>query len=355
MRRPSAPLTLGLLGALALAGSALFATPPREPVVLLLSGGGARGAAHVGVLKVLEEENVAVDAIVGTSMGALVGGLYAAGLSAAEIEQTMVETDWNEIFRDGPDRALESYRRKQDEHDFLVRGRLRLDRWKPSLPLGAIRGRRVVELLRQKTAPVAGITDFSRLPIPFRAVATDLETGEAVVLDSGDLVLAMRASMAVPGAFTPVEIDGRHLIDGGIAENLAIEVAGRAGPVRILAVDISSPPLPFAELGSAAGVVNQAIALLMERENERQLEQLDEDDVLIRPELGSFSPAAFARADEAIRIGEAAARSAVADQRRLALTEEEYAAWRNRARAAVGPEGGVLGEVAVAGPESADV
>jgi len=347
--RDAAAVCLGLL---------LAATTPagaeREPVVLLLSGGGARGAAHVGVLKVLEEERVPVDAIVGTSMGALVGGLYAAGLSAAEIERTMLETDWGEIFRDGPDRSLESYRRKQDEREFLVHGRLRVKGLTPSLPLGAIGGRKVVELLRKKTAAVAAVEEFSELPIPFRAVATDLETGEAVVLERGDLALAMRASMAVPGAFTPVEIDGRHLVDGGIAENLAIEVAQRAGPVRILAVDISSPPLPFEELGSAAAVLNQAITLLMARENGRQLARLGEGDLLIQPELGSFSSTAFAQAADAIRIGEEAARAAVADLRRFAVPDAEYAAWRHRSVAPTAPEKGRLAAVAVHAPETAD-
>lgn len=330
------------------------AAPAREPLVLLLSGGGARGAAHVGVLKVLEEERVPVDAIVGTSMGALVGGLYAAGLSVEEIERTMLETDWNDLFRDGADRELESYRRKQDERDFLVRGRLRLKGLQPSLPLGAIRGRRVVELLRSKTASVAGVEDFSRLPIPFRAVATDLETGEAVVLERGDLALAMRASMAVPGLFTPVEIDGRHLVDGGIAENLAIEVAQRAGPVRLLAVDISSPPLPFEELGSAAEVLNQAITLLMARENERQLGRLGPEDLLLQPDLGSFSSAAFTRAADAIRIGEEAARAAVAEVRRFAVPAAEYAAWRARLVEPSESQGGVVSAAVVHAPDSAD-
>lgn len=347
--RPAA-LALALLVPLSLPAAA----PAREPLVLLLSGGGARGAAHVGVLKVLEQERVPVDAVVGTSMGALVGGLYAAGLSAAEIERTMLETDWNGIFQERPDRTLESYRRKQDERDFLVRGQLRLDRLKPTLPLGAIDGRRVVELLRRLTAPVAAIHEFSRLPIPFLAVATDLESGAAVVLERGDLVLAMRASMAVPGVFTPVEIEGRHLIDGGIAENLATGVAARLGPARIVAVDISSPPLPVEEIGSAVGVLNQAIALLMARENERATAQLDGDDLLIRPALGTFSSAAFTRAADAIRIGEEAGRDAAGALRRLAVPADEYAAWR-AGRRPVPAEERRLAAAEVRGPDSADV
>ncbi len=342
-----------ILGAALLAGAVAPALA-REPVVLLLSGGGARGAAHVGVLKVLEQEHVQVDAIVGTSMGALVGGLYAAGMPAAEIEAIVRGTDWNQLFQERPERTLESYRRKQDERDFLVRGQLRLDRLKPSLPLGAIEGRHIVEMLRRLTEPVAAIHDFSRLPIPFLAVATDLETGEAVVLDRGDLALAMRASMAVPGVFTPVEIAGRHLVDGGIAENLATGVAARLGPARLVAVDIASPPLPFAELGSAVGVLNQAFTLLMAKENERRTAELDADDLLIRPALGTFSSAAFAQAGDAIEIGEEAARAARTELRRLAVSAAEYAAWRDGRRPAP-PRESTLQEVAVHGPDSADV
>lgn len=326
----------------------------RDPVVLLLSGGGARGAAHVGVLKVLEQEHVQIDAIVGTSMGALVGGLYAAGMSAAEIEATVRGTDWNQLFQERPDRTLESYRRKQDEREFPVRGQLRLERLKPSLPLGAIEGRHIVEMLRRLTEPVAAIHDFSRLPIPFVAVATDLETGAAVVLDRGDLALAMRASMAVPGVFTPVEIAGRHLVDGGIAENLATGVAARLGPARLVAVDIASPPLPFAELGSALGVLNQAFTLLMAKENERRTAELDADDLLIRPALGSFSSAAFARAADAIQVGEDAARAARTALGRLAVSAAEYEAWRGARRPAALRDLR-LKEVAVSGPDTADV
>jgi NTE family protein len=331
-----------------------LAAAEHEPVVLLLSGGGARGAAHVGVLKVLEEERVRIDAIVGTSMGALVGGLYASGMSAAEIERLMLDADWDALFRDQPERPYLSYHRKQDDREFLVRGRVRLHRLTPRLPLGAIDGRHVTDLLRRATERVAGVRDFRRLPIPFRAVATDLGDGEPVVLDSGDLVLAMRASMAVPGVFAPVQLGGNTLIDGGVSENLAIEVAGRDGPARILAVDIASPPLPIEQLGSPAAVVSQAVTLLMARETDRQIRQLDDDDLLIRPALGTFSSAAFARAGDAMEIGEEAARAQLGELRRFSVSEAEYEAWRG-ARSLPQQPSSVVTAVAVTGPDDAEV
>ncbi len=323
-----------------------------EPVLLVLSGGGARGAAHVGVLKALEEQHVPIDGIVGTSMGALVGGLYASGYSAAELERIVLDSDWTALFNDRVERSLESYRRKEDERTFAVRPRLQLDRLHPRLPLGAMNGRRVRDFLRRQTTAVAGIEDFSRLPIPFRAVAADLETGEAVVLERGDLVLALRASMAVPGVFTPVTLDGRHLVDGGIAENLAVAVARRDGPAHLIAVDIASPPLRFDELGSAAGVLNQAITLLMARDSVRQVASLGTEDVLIRPALGSMSGADFSRTAEAIRLGEEAGRAAAASLSRFALAPAPYAAWRAARRRPASGERTVTG-VVVSGPENA--
>ena len=187
---------------------------------LVLSGGGARGAAHIGVLKVLEELHIPIDAIAGTSMGAVVGGLYASGLSPREIERIMTSLNWQDAFRDRPPREDLTFRRKQEDQNFLVKFPLGIRGSKIQLPKGLIQGQKLNQTLRRLTLPVARITNFDELPTPFRAVATDLETGEAVIMDSGDLTSAMRASMSAPGVFSPVERDGRLLVDGGIAENL---------------------------------------------------------------------------------------------------------------------------------------
>src|SRR6266478_5738856 len=211
------------------------ATAHRPRVGLVLSGGGARGAAHIGVLKVLEELHVPIDAIAGTSMGAVVGGLYASGLDAHEIEAIMTSLNWQDAFRDRPPREDLTFRRKQEDQNFLVKFPLGLRGGKVLLPKGLIQGQRLNQTLRRLTLPVAHITNFDDLASPFRAVATDLETGEAVVIGSGDLTSAMRASLSAPGVFAPVEREGRLLVDGGIAENLPIDVA-RAMNVDILIV-----------------------------------------------------------------------------------------------------------------------
>src|SRR5450631_1227458 len=202
------------------------APPPTRPrICLVLSGGGARGIAHIGVLEVLENLKVPIDCIAGTSMGAIVGGLYASGMTAQQINATMSSVDWQEAFRDAPPRRDLAFRRKQDDRNFLVRLPLGLKHRQILLPKGFIQGQKLQETLRQLTLPFDNTSDFDKLPTKFRAVATDLVTGDAVLLDKGDLAIAMRASISAPGVFAPVEYQGRLLVDGGLAENLPINVA----------------------------------------------------------------------------------------------------------------------------------
>src|ERR1700757_2180487 len=198
----------------AAAAPAANAALARPRVCLVLSGGGARGMAHIGVLKVLEELKVPIDCIAGTSMGAVVGGLYASGMTAAQIDSTMRSVDWQEAFRDAPPRRDLAFRRKQDDRNFLVRLPLGLKHGQILLPKGFIQGQKLQETLRQLTLQFNDRTDFDTLPTPFRAVATDLESGEAVLLDRGDLAIAMRASISAPGVFAPVDHQGRLLVDG---------------------------------------------------------------------------------------------------------------------------------------------
>ena len=231
-------MTVGLL-VLAQAAHAAEAARPR--VGLVLSGGGARGAAHVGVLKVLDEMRIPVDAIAGTSMGAVVGGLYASGMSVAEIEKLLRSVNWEDAFRDRPPREELGFRRKQDDREFLVRYALGVTDKGFVLPRGLVQGQKLEQVLRSAALPVAAIQHFDRLPIPFRAVATDLETGEAVVMDSGDLVTAMRASMSAPGVFAPAQREGRLLVDGGLVENLPVEIARAMDVDVLIVVDVSFP------------------------------------------------------------------------------------------------------------------
>jgi len=220
-------LTALLLGGLLLAGEVPAQSPaPGVPaaqstaplrVGLVLSGGGARGMAHVGVLKIIDDLHLHLDAIAGTSMGAVVGGLYASGMSGREIETLLGSPEWQQAFRERVPRDDLSFRRKEEEREFLVNFPLGFKGRELLIPTGLVQEQKLTQVLRRVTLPTTDIQRFDDLPIPFRAVATDLETGDAVVMDSGDLATALRASMAAPGVFAPVERNGRLLVDGTIS------------------------------------------------------------------------------------------------------------------------------------------
>ena len=308
---------------------ALAADAPAQPRIgLVLSGGGARGAAHIGVLKVLEELRVPVHCIAGTSMGAVVGGAYASGTPPWKLEEIVRATDWDDLFSDRPPREEIWIRRKADDYKTLFAPEYGFKDWGLVLPKGLVSGISIESFLRKVTASAAGIDDFQKLPIPFRAVAADIETGQEVVLGRGNVARAMRASMAVPGVFAPVEIDGRLLVDGGIANNLPIDVARKLCADVIIAVNISTPPLKRDEITSALSVTAQLFNLLGKATVDRQLATLDADDVVIAPDLGDISSGSFERSAEAIASGEAAALAAAGSLKRYSLTPEAYAALR---------------------------
>jgi len=298
---------------------------PRPRIGLVLSGGGARGAAHIGVLKMLDRLHVPIDAIAGTSMGAVVGGLYASGMSGREIEQAMASVDWQSAFRDRLRRTELGYRRKEEDRDFLVNLPLGLHGKKLVIPEGLVQGEKLTETLRLLTLPVAPITDFARLPTPFRAVATNLETGEAVVMADGDLTTAMRASMSAPGVFAPVEYRGQLLVDGGLAENLPIDVARAMGVDVLIVVDAGFPLQPRKDLVSLPSITNQVLAILLQRDSQRQLQTLSPSDIIVSPQLGDFSSYDFLDTLQIVNAGERAA-DAMADRLgSLALPDEDYA------------------------------
>jgi NTE family protein len=332
VRRLLAALVLVSCGAVAptasLAQSPSADTPKRPRIGLALSGGGARGAAHIGVLKVLDELRVPVDCVAGTSMGAVIGGSFAAGTTPAEMEKVIEKTDWNEVFTDRPPRAEISSRRKQDDYKNLFAPEFGFRDWSVLLPKGVVAGVNIESFLRYLTEPSSNVQNFAQLPIPFRAVAADIESGQAVILDHGSLALAMRASMSIPGAVSPVEIDGRLLVDGGIANNLPIDIARKTCGDVIIAVNISTPPLTRADITSALSIVVQLINFLGKDTVDRQLAGMTERDVLIAPELGDISSGSFERQGEAVRIGEAAAWQMADSLRRYSLPPEQYAALR---------------------------
>jgi NTE family protein len=310
---------------LLLAQAAYAAESERPRVGLVLSGGGARGAAHVGVLKVLDEMHVPVDAIAGTSMGAVVGGLYASGMSGADIEKLIRSLNWQDAFRDRPPREELGFRRKQDERNFLVRFALGVKKDKGLvLPPGLVQGQTLEQVLRNAALPVAEIHRFDQLPIPFRAIATDLETGQAVVMDSGDLVTAMRASMSAPGVFAPAQREGRLLVDGGLVENLPIDTARAMGVDVLIVVDVSFPLYLRDELTSPLEVTNQAFAILIRGRTLEQRKKLAPADIVLDPALGRFPSSDFSRVPQALRAGEEAARGASASLAKLSLSEADY-------------------------------
>jgi NTE family protein len=295
---------------------------------LALSGGGARGIAHVGVLKVLEEMRVPIHCVTGTSMGAIVGATFAAGRSPAEMEKLVLAADWDAIFRDQPPRKEIALRRKIDDYKTLFAPEFGVTEDGLALPKGVIAGVSIESFFRSLAAPAFGVTDFNRLPIPFRAMGTDIETGESVVLERGSIAQAMRASMSVPGAIAPVEIDGRLLVDGGIANNLPIDEARRLCADVVIAVNISTPPLTRNEITSALTVVGQLINFLGKQTVDDQLRRMAPRDVLIAPDLGDISASKFDRSAEAIAIGEKAARAMADSLRRYSLPPAQYAALR---------------------------
>jgi len=302
-----------------------LAQPPLRPrICLVLSGGGARGMAHIGVLKVLEDLKVPIDCIAGTSMGAIVGGLYASGMTAHEIDATMRSVDWQEAFRDAPPRRDLAFRRKQDDRNFLVRLPLGLKHGQILLPKGFIQGQKLQETLRQLTLPFSNSTDFDLLPTAFRAVATDLVTGSAVLLDKGDLAIAMRASMSAPGVFAPVESQGRLLVDGGLAENLPIDAARAMHPDILIVSDVSFPLQSRQELNSALSISNQMLAILVRKEENRERATLGSQDILIEPKLGSATSTDFTMAGKTIGLGEDAARGALAKLASLSVSDAAY-------------------------------
>jgi len=312
----------------ALTGPSSAGSRPR--VCLVLSGGGARGMAHIGVLRVIEELKVPIDCIAGTSMGAVVGGLYASGMSAAQIESTMRSVNWQEAFRDAPPRRDLNFRRKQDDRNFLVRLPLGVKHYHVLLPKGFIQGQTLQETLRQLTLPFSNTTNFDELPTPFRAVATDLVTGDAVLLEKGDLSIAMRASISAPGVFAPVEYQGRLLVDGGIAENLPIDVA-RAMHADILIVsDVSFPLQPRDRLDTALSISNQMLAIMVRKNADRQKATLGPEDILIEPSLGTSPPTDFTIGPSAILQGEAAARAVEPRLAALRLSDPAYQGYMAR-------------------------
>jgi NTE family protein len=342
-----AALMVACAVSLAPAASAAPTPSGRPRVCLVLAGGGARGTAHIGVIKVLDELRIPVDCIAGTSIGALVGAAYATGISGAEMEKIVSGLEAEQLFVDRPQRSEIPIRIKLDEQrnyigpEFGLRGATLL------VSKGLVAGEQLETTMRRLIRS-SDVVRFDDLPIPFRAVATDLVSGEPVVLSEGELSQAVRASLSVPIALAPVRLDGRVLVDGALSDNLPLDVAQTMGADVSIVVDLGSPPVSEEELGTLLGVSRRIIDISLERADKRMLERLGPDDILIQPELGNFSSADFSHWTVPISLGEAAAQKVRSQLARLSLAPDEYAALVARRQAALKVDSRAIGEVRLA-------
>lgn len=319
----------------------------RPRVALVLSGGGARGGAHLGVLKALEELRVPIDMIVGTSAGAIVGAAYASGMPLADIEREMQELSTASLFHDVARRDL-SVARKTDDSGGYVGPEIGIGQGGLSLPKGAVSGVALEAVLRRLTVRQS-TENFDHLPVPFRAIATDVSDGQMVVLASGNLAQAIRASMAIPAVISPVQIDGRLLVDGGIARNLPVDVARAMGADVVIAVNIGTPLLRRDEIRSVLSMSDQMTRLLTNTNVRVSLAELSTDDVLIAPDLSAIPSANFDLLREAEVQGYAAGVAAAASLQRYAVDADAYAL-ATRHRYGTPPlEGVLIKEVHIAG------
>lgn len=319
---------LSLLAAMAAAAApetnAPAASVPAAPKIgLALGGGGALGFAHVGVLRVLEEHRIPIDYIAGTSMGSIIGGLYASGMSPDEIQAFLEGLDWNEVMSDETPRQELFFRKKRDDQRYLFE--MGLGRHGLKTGPGMAAGQKFSNLMQLYTLRVNTTTNFDQLPIPYRAVATDLQSGKAYVIDHGHIATAMRASMAVPGVFTPVELDGRILVDGGIVDNLPVNVVRAMGADIVIAVDVGSgaDQVDPAALRTLGGILGRTYAIA---QRPKQLEQFRQADIGIQPVLAGFTASQFERVAELIPPGERAARAKLGELAKFAVSAEAYAA-----------------------------
>ena len=287
------------------AGTARTTPAPRSRIGLALSGGGAMGLSEIGVLQWLEENHIPVDRIAGTSMGSIIGAMYATGMSPAEIQKFAEQIDWDEVFLPEPTYSQLSYRRKQDRRDFLVNAPLGLKHGLNG-PNGFNAGHGVGLLLDRIAFPESGAASFDDLPIPFRCVATDMQSGEAVVLHDGPLAQAVRASMAVPGVFTPVEINGRVLADGGMVQNIPVETVRGMDADVVIAVELRLPPGDRSQLESLTGVLTRAVDVMITQNERRSLAQAQ---ATVSIDMGGFSAVDYSRPEEMISLGHKTAAS----------------------------------------------
>jgi len=299
----------------------------RPKVGLVLGGGGAKGGAHIGVLEVLEELRVPIDYIAGTSVGSAIGGLYASGMSVPELKALMESLDWQDVLSNRAQRRHRPIRLKQADERTPTRFEVGFNRGKFRLPTGIVAGQNLERTVRGATLSVAHIQNFQDLPIPFAAVATDLLTGEMVVLDRGNLSTAIQASMSIPGGLPPVEVDGLTLGDGAAVRNLPVDVVRDMGADVVIAVDLTAPLYDAQELRTAIDVSVQSSRIATLQNTLPQRESLTPGyDVLLRPELRDIATIDFRSLVRAISRGSEVARDSTGALRRFSVDARRYEA-----------------------------
>jgi NTE family protein len=344
LRRDMNRLGAGILALVVLAGapSALSAedaqeTPPRPKIGLALGGGGARGLAHIGVIRALEELHIPIDYVAGTSMGSVIGGLYSCGYTPDEIEKLVKTIKWATLFEDAPERKDQGFRQKEDDFEHLIPLDFGLNFKKGGLvlPPGLIAGSKLGFILQSATLPCAAVGNFDELRIPFRAVATDIQTGLPYVMSKGNLARVIRASMAIPAIFTPVEIDGHLLVDGGEAQNLPVQTVKAMGADFVIAVNVGSSGAAEAEKPTNVGAMISRLIDLPLQQNTQASAKLA--DVVITPDLDGYTSADFLKGVEMIPLGY---KATLAEKEKLepyGEPESVFSVWKRGHDAALPP------------------
>jgi len=303
----------------------------RPKIGLVLSGGGARGGAHLGVIKMLEKYNIPIDAIAGTSMGAFIGGLYASGMSSSEIEEMLVTTNWNQYIVAQSDRRLTPFRHKMLERTLVGNMKVGINsEGNVILPSGVFQKQYMLDYLQKKTFHVSDLQTFDELRIPYRAVATNALNGDEVVLSSGSLAKAIYSSIAIPGGFEPISIDGVTLFDGGVSSNLPVDVMRDMDVDIIIAIDISTPFNMKLKIDSYLSVMGQLTNILMRKNVEDIIDTLKDNEILITPDLGNLTPLDADKYPLIISIGEKTINNEYTKKlEHLSISSNDYDEYRN--------------------------
>lgn len=301
----------------------------RPRVGLVLGGGGARGAAHIGILEVLQQLHVPVDCIVGTSMGGLVTGAFAAGQTPAEMSEALANADWDAMFQDNPDFYDMSYRNKRLSQIYLPGSELGVTPKGLQYAPGIVSGQKIKAFFNELVHDDRGERLIQDLPIPIALIATDIVTGDRVVMRDGSLSQAMRASMSVPGLMAPVERDGAKLVDGGLVDNVPIAEARQLCRADVvIAVNVGSPLLKADQIGSLLSVSAQMVNILTEQNVKRSLALLKPTDIYIQPDLTGITAGDFKLSAKTAQRGRDAALLAADKLKALAVGEARYASWQ---------------------------